>query len=74
MILTDNGANNIFRVVEQIQLGDIQNQAYGYFGLLGNGNDIAPGVPLPIPLRVSGLTHLSYGHGNQQTEKEKITG
>ena len=58
-----------FRVVNQIQLEEIQEQAHGYFGLLGNGNFVNP---LPIPLEVSSLTHLSYNDITQANEMEKF--
>ena len=58
MAETSNGAKNIFRVVEQIQIGDIKNQAHGYFGLIVIGNAIDPGVPIPIPLIMSALHPL----------------
>ena len=65
MVEIDIGAKNIFIVVEQIWLADIQEQAYGYFGLLGIGNFIDPIASL---LTVSPLTHLSDNHGTQATE------
>ena len=64
MIVTATGAKNIFRVVEQIPLEEIKNQAHGYFGLLLIGNDVSP---LPISLKVSSITILSYCHGTQET-------
>ena len=44
MVNTGTGANNIFRVVEQIILGYIKNIAHGYFllKLIGNENKILP--------------------------------
>ena len=64
MVEIDIGAKNIFIVVEQIWLADIQEQAYGYFGLLGIGNVVDS---LPIPLTVSYLTNLYYGTATQAT-------
>ena len=70
MVWTTTGANKSFRVVEHIQLAKIQEQAHGYFGLLGNGNFVNP---LPIPLEVSSLTHLSYNDITQATEIQLLS-
>ena len=70
MVWTTTGANNIFRVVEHIQLAEIQEQAHGYFGMLGNGNFIDP---LPIPLQVSSITYLSYNYRTQATEIKNVS-
>ena len=65
MVNTGAGTN-IFRVVENILLEEIQNQAHGYFGLLGIGNF---GINLlPIPLTVSYLTHLYENCGTSAIE------
>ena len=61
MVGTAEEAKNIFRLVEQIQIEEIQNQSQRYFGWLGIGNDGLNN--LPIPLRVSYLTQLSDGTG-----------
>ena len=53
---TSTVANNIFRLVEQILLGDIQNQSHEYFGLQGIGN---VNQVMPKYLIVSALTPLS---------------
>ena len=68
MVQNSEGAKNIFRLVEHIHIAEIQNQARGYFGLLGVGNIIAP---VPSSLTVSPLTHLSDGHITQATEIQK---
>ena len=59
MVETDAGAENIFRVVEKIQLTDIQNQSHGYFGWLGKD------TALPDPLVVSSLTQLAGDGANE---------
>ena len=53
MVKSGTGAKNIFRVAEQILLGDIQNQLHIYFGLQGIGN---VNQVIPKPLTVSALT------------------
>ena len=58
MVKRDTVAKNIFRVVEQILLEYIQNQAHGYFELQGFGHVTKV---LPNPLAVSDLTQLSGG-------------
>ena len=61
MVNTGAHTNNIFRVVEKILLEEIQNQPHGYFELLGIEN---VGLnPLPSPLSVSYITHLSENCG-----------
>ena len=59
MVNAGTGANKKFRVVEHILLENIQDQAYGYFGLqwIGNANQV-----IPNPLTVSDLTQLSGGN------------
>ena len=65
MVGTDTGTNNIFRLVEQIHIDDIKNQAHRYFGLLGIENTVDP---LPSPLTLSHLTQLSNGTQTQSVE------
>ena len=70
MAWTNTDVKNIFRLLEHIQISEIQEQAHGYFGLLGNGNVIDP---LPIPLKVSYLTHLSYNDIAKATEIKNVS-
>ena len=58
MVGTDAGTKHIFRVVEHIQLVDIQKQPHGYFGLQGIEN---ADISLPSPLTVSYLANLAGG-------------
>ena len=61
MVVTSKGAKNIFILVEQINLEEIQKQAHGCFGLLGIGN---VGITaLLSPLTVSTIFHLSNNNG-----------
>ena len=62
MVGTAEGAKNIFILVEQIQIEEIQNQSHGYFRLLGIRNVSIN--PLKSPLVVSAITHVSDNHGN----------
>ena len=59
MVNTGTVPNNIFRVVQQIQLADMHIQAFGYFGLQGivNVNQV-----LPNTLAVSDLKKLAGGN------------
>ena len=69
MVETAIGEKKHFRLVEHIQIAEVQEQAHEYFELLEFGNVIDP---LPIPLTVSYLTHLSDGDSTQATEKKMI--
>ena len=63
MLGTTDYLKNIFRVVEQIHLADIQKQARGFFGMIGIENvGIAD---LPANLSVSPLIHLYDVTANQ---------
>ena len=64
MVGTATSAKNIFRVVEHIQLSEIQYQAHGYFGLpeIGIVDD-----PLTSPFTLSHITHLFDGYSTQAT-------
>ena len=68
MVNTGAVLKNIFRVVEHILLEEIKNQSHGYFGLLGIVNAVDP---LPIPLIVSALTHLSDNCGTSTVDIKK---
>ena len=62
------GTKNICSVVEQTPIEDMKNQAYGYFGLLGIGNALAP---ISSPLALSEITYLYEG---TQTQAIYLTG
>ena len=64
MVETAADANKTFRVVEHIQLEEIQQQEHRYFGLIVIVNITDP---LPSPLIVSHLTHLDDGDQTQST-------
>ena len=64
MVNTGAGPKNIFIVVENILLEDIQNQEHRYFGLLGIGNAVLN--TFPRPLTVSALAHLYDNCGTSE--------
>ena len=70
MVNNSAGPNNIFRVIENILLEEIQNQANWYFVLIFIGN---VGLnPLPRPLTISSLTHLSDNCETSAIEIKKV--
>ena len=56
MVQTGAVANNIFRLVEQINITDIHHKEFGYFGLQGIVNI---DIELPNPLILPALLKLS---------------
>ena len=72
MVNTGTVTMNIFRLVEQIILEAIQNQAHGYFGLIGIVNYVDP---FPSPLIVSSITYLYENCRTSEVEnKIKLKG
>ena len=69
MLGTATDANNMFIVVEQIRIVEIQEQSHGYFGLILIGNVIDP---LPMPLTLSSLTHLYCNYIYQSTKNTNL--
>ena len=69
MVQTGAGGKTIFCQVEQIQIEDIQVQAFLYFGLLGIGN---VNSALTNPLVLSALKNLANNQQKIQNFHDRV--